>query len=252
LVLVIACVNVTNLLLARGVQRRGEFAVRAALGAGRKRLVRQLLTESLVLAAVGGMFGVAIAALGSRALVALSPPDLPRVGAISVDGSVFLFALGITTVIGLAFGVTPALQAAGRDPREDLQQGSRRTAGGHRRARNMLVVSEVALALVLLVSSGLLLRSIQRLFAVPVGFDPSSMLTMQVQESGHRYNTDSARYRFFAQSLEAIQRTPGVTAAAFTSQLPLSGDLDEYGAVFEATPTQEARRYPAYRYAVSP
>jgi len=173
LVLVIACVNVTNLLLARGAHRRGEFALRAALGARRSRLVRQLLTESLLLAAMGGVVGMAVAILGVRALVALSPPDLPRVGAIAVDGTVFAFGLGITTLIGLAFGLTPALQAARSNPHDDLQHGSRRTAGGHRRTRGALVVAEVAIALVLLACSGLLLRSLQRLFAVPVGFDAS-------------------------------------------------------------------------------
>jgi putative ABC transport system permease protein len=251
-VLVIACVNVTNLLLARGVQRRGEFALRAALGAGRGRLVRQLLTESLLLAAMGGLVGMAVALLGVRALVALTPPGLPRAGAIRVDASVFAFGLGVTTLIGLAFGVIPALQAAGSDPRGDLQHGPWHTVGGHRRTRRALVVAEVALALVLLVSSGLLLRSLERLFAVPIGFDSSHLLTMQVQESGHRFHRDDARYQFFAQALEVVRRVPGVTAAAFTSQLPLSGDRDEYGAHFEASPTQPAGTYGVFRYAVSP
>jgi putative ABC transport system permease protein len=252
LVLVIACVNVTNLLLGRGVRRRGEFALRAALGAGSGRLVRQLLAESLLLAAIGGAVGMAVAWLGVRALVALTPPDLPRAAAIGVDASVFAFGLGITTLMGLAFGVMPALQAARRDPRGDLSHGSRHTAGGHRRLRRALVVAEVALALVLLVSSGLLLRSLERLFAVPIGFDPSHLLTLQVQESGHRFIEDPARYRFFADALEAVRHVPGVAAAAFTSQLPLSGDRDEYGATFEATPTRPAETYGVFRYAVSP
>ena len=135
LVLVIACVNVTNLLLARGAQRRGEFALRAALGAGHGRLIRQLLTESLVLAVIGGVLGMVVATLGVRALIALSPPGLPRVGASVSDGTVFAFGLGLTTLIGLAFGLIPALQAARNDPQPDLQHGSRRTAGGHRRTR---------------------------------------------------------------------------------------------------------------------
>jgi putative ABC transport system permease protein len=251
-VLVIACVNVTNLLLARGVQRRGEFALRAALGAGRSRLIRQLLTESLLLAAMGGVVGIAVAMLGVRALVALSPPGLPRVGAIRVDGTVLAFGLGITTLIGLAFGVTPGLQAAQSDPHQDLQHTSRRAAGGHRRTHSALVVAEVALALVLLVSSGLLLRSLERLFAVPVGFDSSRLLTMQVQIVGHRFDDHGATYRFYDQALEAVRRVPGVTAAALTSQLPLSGDMDEYGAHFEASPTQPAQSYSVFRYAVSP
>jgi putative ABC transport system permease protein len=251
LVLAIACVNVTNLLLARGVQRRGEFALRAALGAGHHRLIRQLLTESLALAALGGVVGVAVAMLGVRALVALIPPGLPRVGAIQVNAAMFAFALGVTTLIGLAFGLIPALQAARSDMHQEIQRGTRRTAGGHRRTRNALVVAEVALALVLLVSSGLLLRSLQRLFEVPVGFDSARLLTMQVQTVGHRFDQDSSAFRFFDRALESVRRVPGVTAAALTSQLPLSGDRDEYGAAFEATPTLSAETYGVFRYAVS-
>ena len=252
LVLVIACVNVTNLLLARGVQRRGEFALRAALGAGRSRLMRQLLAESVLLAAVGGVVGIAVAMLGVRALVALRPPGLPRAGAIRVDATIFVFGLGITTLIGLAFGLIPAQQAARNDPRQELQHGSQRTAGGHRRTRSALVVAEVALALVLLVSSGLLLRSLERLFAVPIGFDSAGLLTMQVQTVGDRFKQNDATHRFFEVALEAVRHVPGVTAAALTSQLPLSGDRDEYGVHFEATPTQPADWYGGFRYAVSP
>ena len=252
LVLVIAAVNVTNLLLARGAQRRGEFALRTALGARRGRLIRQLLTESLLLAAIGGVLGMLVATLGVRALVALSPPELPRIGSIGIDATVFAFALGLTTVVGLAFGMIPALQAARNGPHHDLQLGTRRTVGGRERVRALLVVAEVALALVLLVGSGLLLRSIERLFAVSVGFDSSRVLTMQVQTSGPRFADSDARIRFFEDALESVRRVPGVTAAAFTSQLPLSGDLDEYGAHFEAGPDRPARSYSVFRYAVSP
>jgi putative ABC transport system permease protein len=253
LVLVIACVNVTNLLLARGEQRRGEFALRAALGAGSGRLIRQLLTESLLLAAVGGAAGMAITMFGVRALVALSPPGLPRAGAITVDGSVFVFGLIITTLIGLAVGLIPARQAAREDPSRDLQQGSRRTAGGNRHTRGALVVAEVALALILLVSSGLLLRSVERLFAVAPGFDPSHLLTMQVQTSGHRFDADGATQQFFDQALQAVRQVPGVSAAAFTSQLPLSGDLDQYGVHFDPPPANDQGEVKgSFRYAVSP
>jgi predicted permease len=251
LVLVIACVNVTNLILARGVHRRGEFALRAALGAGRSRLVRQLLTESLLMAVMGGVAGIAVAVAGVRALVALSPPGLPRAGAIGVDATTFAFGLGLTTLIGLAFGIMPALQAAGNDPQRELQHGSPRAAGRHRRTRDVLVIAEVAIALVLLVSSGLLLRSLERLFAVPVGFVSDELLTMQVTV-GHRFESNDATHRFFDAALEAVRRVPGVASAAFTSQLPLSGDRDEYGAQFEATATRRAETYGSFRYAVSP
>jgi putative ABC transport system permease protein len=252
LVLAIACVNITNLLLARGVRRRGEFALRAALGAGRVRLVRQLLTESVLLAVLGGAAGVLVALLGTRGLIALSPPGLPRVDAIRVDAIVLGFAAAVTTLVGLAFGLIPALQAARSDPHHELQQGSGRASGAHRRTRSVLVVAEVALALVLLVSSGLLLRSLERLFAVPLGFDSARLLTLQLQIVGHRYREAEAAQRVFDQALEAVRRVPGVAAAGFTSQLPLSGDRDEYGVHFAATGTQPADTYGAFRYAVSP
>ncbi len=251
LVLVIACVNVTNLVLARGVHRRGEFALRSALGADRGRLVGQMLTESLLLATMGGVAGMAVAMLGVRALAALSPPELPRLGAIGVNGAVFVFGLAVSALIGLAFGLTPAIHAARSDPHRDLQQGSPRATRRHRRVRSALVVAEVTLALVLLVSSGLLLRSLQRLFAVPVGFDASHSITMQVEEVGHRYDKDSVRYRFFAQALEAVRRLPGIKSAAFTSQLPLSGDYDAYGVSFERDYNSK-EGYEVFRYAVTP
>lgn len=252
LVLVIACVNVTNLMLARSAQRRGEYAMRVALGAGRTRLMRQLLTESLLLALIGGALGMIVAALGVRALVALSPGGLPRIDAIRLDGVVFLFGFGITTVIGLVVGLIPALGASRNDLQRTLQQGSRRTASGHQMMRGSLVVTEVALALVLLVSAGLLLRSLQRVFAVSLGFAPSQLLTMQVQTSGHRFDDDAAVRRFFAQALEAVRRVPGVASAAFTSQLPLSGDFESYGVQFESIPTVDPNEdQSAFRYAVS-
>jgi predicted permease len=250
LVLLIACVNVTNLLLARGAQRRGEFAMRAALGAARPRLIRQLLTESLLLALLGGTFGIMVAQFGVRALVALSPPELPRVDAIRLDGTVFAFALGISGLIGLVVGLIPARHASRGDLHMGMQQSSARTAGGPQLARRALVVAEVAIALVLLVSTGLLLRSLQRLFAIDPGFDASHVLTMQVQESGHQFDDDSARARFFTQALEAVRQVPGVASAAFTSQLPLSGDFDSFGVQFASDPNDNSEA--GLRYAVSP
>jgi putative ABC transport system permease protein len=249
LLLGIASINVTNLLLARGAQRRGEFAVRAALGATRARLVRQVLTESLLLALAAGAAGIFLANLGVRALVALSPPGLPRVNAIVVNTSVLCFTLGITTLIGLIVGLIPAVYASRNDLRTSLQLSSLRTARGQGLTRRGLVLVEVALALVLLVGAGLLMRSLQRLFAITPGFDTAAMLTMQVQTSGRRFD-QATNDRFFAQALEAVRQTPGVTAAAFTSQLPLSGDDDEYGARFEGDDPNVG--YNVFRYAVSP
>jgi len=253
LLLAIASVNVINLLLARGALRRGEIAVRTALGAGRSRLVRQVLTESVVLAFLGGAIGVLLAQAGVRALVLLAPAGLPRLGAIRLDGAVVIFALVLVTAIGMLVGLIPSLQVARGDPAAGLQHGSRRTAGRHHATRGVLVVTEIALALVLLTGAGLLWRSIHRLFGVAPGFDASNVLSMQVDASGHRYGPDSARYQFFQQAGDAVRRVPGVTAAAFTSQLPLSGDFETYGVQFEAHPDPTPDDAPAaFRYVVTP
>ncbi len=248
LVVLIVCVNMTNLLLARGARRRSEFAMRAALGAGRMRMIRQLLAESLLLAAIGGTFGMVVAEIGVRALVTLSPPGLPRVGAISLDGAVFAFALGVTTVVGVVVGLIPALHAS--RPQSGQLRSSRTTVQGNQSTRRALVVSEVALAVVLLVSAGLLLHSLKRLFAIDPGFEASHLLTMQVQEFGRGFYADSARAQFFVESLEAVRQVPGVISCAFTSQLPLSGDYEVYGVQFESHPNDAAEG--GLRYAVSP
>ena len=250
LVLAIACVNVTNLLIARGVQRRGELAMRAALGAGRSRLVRQLLTESIVLALIGGAAGLMVAQACVRGLLAVSPPDLPRASAIHVNAAVFAFALGISTCVGIIVGLVPALRISRDGARTGLQESGRRATGGHTGARGVLVVAEVALALVLLVSAGLLLRSVERLFSIAPGFDASHVLTMQVQVSGQRFD-DAATRRFFEQSVAAVRAVPGVDVAAFTSQLPLSGDADIYGAQLEHD-NDPRDDHSVYRYAVTP
>ena len=263
LVLLIACVNVTNLLLARGAQRRGEFAMRTALGAGSARLTRQLLTEGLLLALIGGALGLAVAQPGVRGIVALSPPDLPRLGAIRIDHNVFFFTLGVTTGVGLLIGLIPALRSFRSNPNSSLKEASRETAGSHQMTRHVLVVAEVALALVLLVSAGLLLRSIERLFAVPPGFNASHVLSMQIDEVGHRfdrvnevgrqYNPDQVRYQFWTEALDAVKRVPGVEAAAFTNALPLTDDavLDQYGVEFEID-HNPGKGEAAIRYAVAP
>jgi putative ABC transport system permease protein len=250
LLLAIASVNVTNLLLGRATARRAELAMRSALGAGRGRLVRQLLTESVVLAAGGGLLGVALAILGVRALVALSPAALPRLTAIAVDGTVLTAALLLTTLVGLAIGLLPALHAS-RDLHSNIQRMSQRVTGGHQVTRRMLVVAEVALALMLLVGAGLLVRSVQRLFAVPPGFDPSDMLVMQIQTSGRRFADRAVVNTFFAQVLDAVRAVPGVATVGFTSQLPLSGDFERYGVRSEFGGYQGTADQSAFRYAVS-
>ncbi|HZS48496.1 MAG TPA: ABC transporter permease [Blastocatellia bacterium] len=254
--LLIACVNVANLLLARSAQRRGEFAMRVALGARRTRLVRQMLTESLLLAIIGGILGMVVAENGVGALVALSPAGLPRISAIRIDAVVFAFGFGITTLIGVAIGLIPALSASRTDLLIGLREGSRRTAGGHQLMRRALVVAEVALALVLLVSAGLLFRSLDRLFAIPPGFNPDYLVAMQVQvASPNRYRKDNDYHRFYDQALEAVRTVPGVTAAGFTAQLPLSGDdpaLEIYKAVLEPNSDGSPNEAAVSRYAVTP
>ena len=236
LLLIIVCVNVANLLLARGAQRRGELALRATLGAERSRLIRQLLTESLLLSLMGGGGGVLIARFGVRMLKAVAPAGLPRVEAIGIDGPVLVFALAVSACIGIAIGLAPAFQAGRQDLRSGFQAMTQRIAGGSPVARRTLVIAEVALAFVLLVGTGLLVRSSRRLFAVDPGFTAGQVLTMRVNITGDRYREDSAAYRYFLRVVDAVRQVPGVVTAAATSQLPLSGDNEVYGVHFESSP----------------
>ena len=253
LVLLIACANVTNLLLARASQRQGEFAVRTALGAGRSRMVRQLLTESMLVAAIGGVLGVMIAVAGARAISALAPSALPRVHDIAVDAPVLAFAIAVTTLVGIGFGLAPALRVGRTDLHSQLQQGSRRTTAGRHRTRAALVIGEMAIALVLLVGSGLMVRSMQRLFAVSPGFQSNGLLTLQVQTGGPKYRSDTATWVFFDRVLAGVRAVPGVEEAGMTSQLPLSGDFDAYGVHMRSTDDPNMEKAPdAFRYGVSP
>ncbi len=229
LVLLIGCVNIANLLLARGAVREREIALRTALGAGRARIVRQLLTESVVLAAIGGTLGLLLAAWGADALTSLGGPSLPRVGEASIDARVFLFAALISVLTGIAFGIVPALQVSRANVQDALKDGARgATAGsGRARTRSALVVAEVALALVLLISAGLLLRSFARLAGVDPGFEPRDLLTMQIslpvpnQPERGRYFTPEARRRFTQRVIEAIEPVSGVKSVGIASPLPL-------------------------------
>jgi putative ABC transport system permease protein len=261
MVLAIAWVNVVNLVLERGSQRRGEFAVRGALGASKQRIMRQLITENLLLASLGGAAGIAVAIAGLRALVALSPAGLPRREAMAVDPVSFFFSLAITAIVGIASGLMPAIHITRDDLQSGLQQNSRSSVGRHAWTRRSLVVIEVAFALILLVSAGLLMCSMRRLLAVDPGFNPSHLLTMQVESFGHQFDDlpsapgvgSSRRRRFFEQALDAVRRVPGVQQAAFTSLLPLSDDpsmVGLYGAQFEDEDPQTSHN--VFRYAVSP
>ena len=224
LVLLIACVNVANLLLARATTRGREIAIRAALGAGRNRVVRQLLTESLLLAGLAGMFGVMIAAWGSAFLVRLSPKDLPRAAEIHTDGWVLAFTVGISLLTGLVFGLAPALQVTRTNLVDALKEGSlSSTAGGHRsRLRSSLVVVEMALALVLLVSAGLLIRSLVRLQNVNPGFSPHNVLAADVDLPSPKY-TNATQGQFARNVLSKLRALPGVESAAGVFPLAMSG-----------------------------
>ena len=252
-VLLIACANVSGLLLGRSMQREGEFAIRGALGAGRRRVVRQLLTESVVLSALGGAAGVGLAWLGVKGLVALAPATLPRLTRIGIDGRVLGFTAALSLATGLLFGLVPALAASRRDLFTALRPGGRHTGQRSRRlARSVLVAGEVALSLMLLVGAGLLLRSLDRLLAVNPGFAPSGLLTMEVQTTGARYKDDGPTWDFFARAQEAVKAVPGVEAAGWTSQLPLGGNWDRYGVQIEGKLLANPEEAPsAERFAVS-
>jgi putative ABC transport system permease protein len=253
ILLLLVCVNVTNLLIVRAGRRREEFALRAALGASRGRLVRQVLIESLVLSAFGGAFGVAVASWGLDAIVAVSPVGLPRVATIALNGGVLVFALVTTALSGLAFGLLPALQASSQD-RLAIDLASTRVVGGSRRQlQGSLVATQVAMAIVLITGSMLLLRSMQHLLAVSPGFDPNGVLTMQLPATARRFDDPRAVVRHFDALLESARRVPGVSAVALTSQLPMSGDHDAYGVHLERPPEVVPDDAPEIlRYAVSP
>ena len=224
-VLLIACANVANLLLARLASREREIAVRTALGAGRMRLVRQMVTESVVLFLAGGALGLVLAVWVTRALVALYGKDLPREQEIALDGNVLLFALGLSLATGLLFGLVPALSGTRGGFFGALKEGGRAVAGGARgrRLRHLLVVGEVAVALVLLVGAGLLLRSFARLLAVDPGFRPEGVLTAEIALPAKKFTDDEQRIAFTRELLGRLQAIPGVQAAETVVPLPLTG-----------------------------
>jgi putative ABC transport system permease protein len=223
-VLLIACANVANLLLSRAAARQKEIAVRIALGAGRWRLIRQLLTESVLLALIGGVLGLGLAFGAIKLLIAINPANIPRLGEIDIDGRVLGYTLLISIMTGIIFGLVPALQATKPDLNETLKaEGARGSTGGIRkqRFRSALVISEVALTVLLLIGAGLMIKSFYSLQRVKLGFNPENVLTMQVNLPSLNYSEDSQITSFYDQVIKRVQALPGVQAAGAATSIPL-------------------------------
>ena len=223
-VLLIACANVANLLLARGATRQKEIAIRAALGAKRWRVVRQLFTEGLPLAVLGGLFGLLLAWWGTSLLATLSPPELIDLSQVKISLKVLGFTLGVSLLTGMIFSLAPSLESTRLNLTDSLKEGVKGgSTTGTNRLRSVLVVVQVALALVLLVCAGLLIRSFNRLNSVDPGFNPENVLTMRVVLPGKKYDKDAKVVGFFKQAIERMQALPGVEAAGAISFLPFAG-----------------------------
>ena len=228
-VLLIACANVANLLLVRATGRKREFAIRSAMGAGRGRIIRQLLTESILLAVAGGALGLILGFAGVRALLALNPGDIPRIGehgvAVGVDWRVLVFTLGVSVLTGIIFGLFPAIGAARPDLNTTLKESSNRSGTGFRQSkgRSVLVISEVSLALVLLIGAALLIRTYVALRAVNPGFDSHNVLTMEMSLTGDRYQKTAGVAQLIRDARERVNAIPGVEASASSCCIPLEG-----------------------------
>ena len=225
-VLLIACANIANLLLARASSRKKEMAVRTALGASRLRIIRQLLTESLLLSFFGGGLGLLLSFWLTRLLIAVSPANTPRFDEIRPDTRVFIFTIALTLFTGLIFGLAPALQASRLDQSEGLKEGSRGNAGGARsnRVRSMLMVAEIAMSFMLLVGAGLLIKSFMHLREVTPGFNADNVLTMRISVPPGKFQTGEPRLQFFQQAINQIHSLPGVQSVGMVLSLPLGGD----------------------------
>ena len=250
-VLLIACANVAHMLLARASARQREIAVRTALGASRARIVRQFLAESGLLALIGGVLGALIAVWGLRVVLASAPEELLKFGSVGLDRNVLLFALAVSVITGIAFGLAPALQSSALNLVDSLKEGGQ-TAGTsrrNRRARSLLVGSEFALALILLVGAGLMIRTFAALQAIDPGFNPHHLLTMVVSTAGAK-EANAGRTAFFQSSLERINSLPGVTSASAINHLPLGGDLWGLPFWIDGQPAPKKGDEPAAAYRV--
>ncbi|HEX8186316.1 MAG TPA: ABC transporter permease, partial [Blastocatellia bacterium] len=239
-VLLIACLNVANLLLSRAAVREREIAIRTALGAKRIRIIRQLLTESALLAILGGIAGLLLAMWGLDVLVALSPADTPRVDQIGVDARVLAFTLGVSLLTGILFGLVPAIQASKPDLNESLKEGGRGSTGGIHgsRVRSLIVVFEVAISLVLLICAGLMIRSFIRLQTFDMGFNPNNLLTMRIQLPGSKYREEPQVVNFYRQLFQRMESAPGVQAVGGISSIFLSDTPNSTTFTIEGRPPQ--------------
>ena len=244
-VLLIACVNVANLLLTRASAREKELSIRTAMGAGRARIVRQLLTESMVYAVAGGTLGLCIAYWGVYALHALVPDNIPRMGEVSVDPLVLGFTLGISLLTGIIFGLAPAWQVGRTSLHGTLKETGQSTsaARGTRRLRGALVVSEMALAVLLLVGAGLVIRSFQRLMEVNPGFQPQHLLSMKLSPPAKAYPDGAPLQTFYQRVLDGVKTIPGVQSAGAISELPMSDSYSSGSTFFEQTSATDLQRY---------
>jgi putative ABC transport system permease protein len=252
LVLLIACGNIANLLLARASSRNREMAIRTAIGAASSRLVRQLLTESFVLAIAGSALGLLLAKIAMVPLVQLAGNTLPNVGPIGIDRGVLFFTGSLAILAGIIFGLAPALQAGNTDLRSVLNEATRGSTGGARqiRLRNVLAVAEVALAMLLLISAGLLIRSFDRLANVEPGFHPQNLLVADIPVSQRAYPRDADRMEYFDQMIERTAALPGVTTSAFAQNLPVSGTGGFIHFNIQGHPPKDAHDYIATGYRV--
>jgi putative ABC transport system permease protein len=251
LLLLIACANVANLLLARAIGRRKELALRAAIGATRQRLIGQMLTESLVLAAAGGSAGLALAIWVIEVLKRLGADRIPRIEEVSLDVPVLLFAFAVATLCGLLFGMAPALEASRVDVSAALKDGSRGSES-RRRVRQILVVAELALAFVMISGTGLLLKSLVRLLDLSPGFDPKNLITMEIDVSGPTLTKDAQIAVFNRQLLERLRALPNIESAALVSVLPLGAGSDRASLHIKDRYVPEGEAPSPYRYIVSP
>jgi predicted permease len=249
LVLLLACANVANMLLARSSARRREMALRAAIGASRARTLRQLLTESLVLAAAGGAAGVALGAWGLRVLVALAPPELPRLSDVRLDPRVLLATLAASLLTGVVFGLAPALQGSATRLQDALKEGGSAGTGTETGwLRRLLVGAEVAIALVLLVGAGLMVRSLLALQAIDPGFDPRGVVAMEVSVAGTSQAESGRRLVLYPQIVERLRALPGVRAAGAINHLPIAGDIWGFPYRIEGRPIPRPGESPVATY----